>query len=158
VSEVVQSAKKVSREGIVLIKSFEGFRPRAVARPEGGWIIGYGHTLSAREGATVSEADAELLLRYDLLAVEKRLNETAQQGLNQHQFDALASFAFSVGLDRFETSDVLSRLTSGDGDAAAQAMLAWPETRSPSAGVRRRPAERALFLSLIHISEPTRPY
>lgn len=137
--------KKVSREGIVLIKSFEGFRPRAVARPEGGWIIGYGHTLSAREGASVSEADAELLLRYDLLAVEKRLNETAPAALNQHQFDALASFAFSVGLDRFETSDVLSRLTSGDDGAAAEAMLAWPETRSPSSGSRRRAAERALF-------------
>lgn len=144
--------KKVSREGIVLIKSFEGFRPRAVARPEGGWIIGYGHTLSAREGASVSEADAELLLRYDLLPVEKRLNETAPAALNQHQFDALASFAFSVGLDRFETSDVLSRLTSGDDDAAAEAMLAWPETRSPSAGARRRAAERALFTA-----DPARP-
>jgi lysozyme len=152
VSDVVHPVKKVSREGIVLIKSFEGFRPRAVARPEGGWIIGYGHTLSAREGATVSEADAELLLRYDLLAVEKRLNETAPHGLNQHQFDALASFAFSVGLERFETSDVLSRLTSGEGDAAAEAMLAWPETRIPSAGARRRAAERALFTA-----DPTRP-
>lgn len=151
-SDVVQAAKKVSREGIVLIKSFEGFRPRAVARPEGGWIIGYGHTLSAREGATVSEADAELLLRYDLLAVEKRLNETAPQSLNQHQFDALASFAFSVGLDRFETSDVLSSLTSGDDGAAAEAMLGWPETRSPSAGARRRAAERALFTA-----DPSRP-
>ena len=137
--------KKVSREGIVLIKSFEGFRPRAVMRPEGGWIIGYGHTLSAREGATVSEADAELLLRYDLLAVEKRLNDTISIPLNQHQFDALASFAFSVGLDRFATSDVLSRLASGEAGAAAEAMLAWPETRSPSAGSRRRAAERALF-------------
>jgi lysozyme len=152
VSDVVYPVKKVSREGIVLIKSFEGFRPRAVARPEGGWIIGYGHTLSAREGASVSEADAELLLRYDLLPVEKRLNETAPAALNQHQFDALASFAFSVGLDRFETSDVLSRLTSGDDGAAAEAMLAWPETRSPSAGARRRAAERALFTA-----DPARP-
>ena len=43
---------KVSREGIVLIKSFEGFRPQAVARPEGGGVIGYGHTASAREAFT----------------------------------------------------------------------------------------------------------
>ncbi len=151
-SEAVQPVKKVSREGIVLIKSFEGFRPRAVARPEGGWIIGYGHTLSAREGATVSEADAELLLRYDLLAIEKRLNATGSATLNQHQFDALASFALSVGLARFESSDVLSRLTSGDEGAAAEAMLAWPETRSPSVGARRRAAERALFTA-----DPSRP-
>ena len=50
---------KISREGIVLIKSFEGFRPRALQREDGGWIIGYGHTLSAREGASVSEADEQ---------------------------------------------------------------------------------------------------
>ncbi|MBX9708649.1 MAG: glycoside hydrolase family protein [Caulobacteraceae bacterium] len=144
--------KKVSREGIVLIKSFEGFRPRSVARPEGGWIIGYGHTLSAREGATVSEADAELLLRYDLLQIEKRLNETAADRLNQHQFDALVSFAFSVGLEAFEASDVLSKLSAGEASAAAEAMLGWPETRSPSAGARRRTAERALFTA-----DPSRP-
>ncbi len=144
--------KKVSREGIVLIKSFEGFRPRSVARPEGGWIIGYGHTLSAREGATVSEADAELLLRYDLLPIEKRLNDAAAGGLNQHQFDALLSFAFSVGLEAFEASDVLTSLSSGDAGAAAEAILGWPETRSPSAGARRRTAERALFTA-----DPSRP-
>lgn len=144
--------KKVSREGIVLIKSFEGFRPRSVARPEGGWIIGYGHTLSAREGATVSEADAELLLRYDLLPIEKRLNEAAADGLNQHQFDALLSFAFSVGLEAFEASDVLTGLSSGDAGAVAEAMVGWPETRSPSAGARRRTAERALFTA-----DPSRP-
>ena len=55
----------------MLIKSFEGFRPRAVQREDGGWVIGYGHTLSAREGATVSEAEAELLLQYDLIPVVK---------------------------------------------------------------------------------------
>lgn len=144
--------KKVSREGIVLIKSFEGFRPRSVARPEGGWIIGYGHTLSAREGATVSEADAELLLRYDLLPIEKRLNEAAADGLNQHQFDALLSFAFSVGLEAFEASDIVTSLSSGDAGAVAEAMVGWPETRSPSAGARRRTAERALFTA-----DPNRP-
>lgn len=136
---------KISREGIVLIKSFEGFRPRAVPRAEGGWIIGYGHTLSAREGATVSEADAELLLRYDLLPIEKSVNAAAPADLNQHQFDALVSFGFSVGLERFETSDVLARLTGGAPAEAGEAMMAWPAADIPSAGVRRRSAERALF-------------
>ena len=75
-SDAARQSLKVSREGIVLIKSFEGFRPRAIQREDGGWVIGYGHTLSAREGATVSEADAELLLHYDLLPVDKALNES----------------------------------------------------------------------------------
>lgn len=144
-SDAVSQSLKVSREGIVLIKSFEGFRPRAIQRQEGGWVIGYGHTLSAREGATVSEADAELLLRYDLLPVEKSLNETLPAALNQHQFDALASFAFSVGLDRFATSDVRQRLTAGAPAEAAEAMLGWPEPALPDTALRRRAAERALF-------------
>ncbi|WP_396593789.1 lysozyme [Brevundimonas sp. R86498] len=138
---------KTSREGIVLIKSFEGFRPRAIRREDGGWVIGYGHTLSAREGATVSEADAELLLRYDLLPVEKSVNETVPSSLNQHQFDALVSFALSLGLERFAASDVLARLTSGAPEAAAEAMMGWPEPLLRESALRRRAAERALFIA-----------
>lgn len=138
---------KVSREGIVLIKSFEGFRPRAIQRAEGGWIIGYGHTLSAREGATVSEADAELLLRYDLMAVEKAVNGAVPTELNQHQFDALVSFAFSVGVDRFAGSDVRQRLNAGAPGEAADAIMGWPEPTLPETALRRRAAERALFVA-----------
>ena len=45
--------RKVSREGVVLLKSFEGFRARA-ERDGDGWVIGYGHRKSAREGLTVA--------------------------------------------------------------------------------------------------------
>lgn len=131
----------------MLIKSFEGFRPRAIRREDGGWVIGYGHTLSAREGASVSEADAELLLRYDLLPVEKTVNETVPGDLNQHQFDALVSFAFSVGVDRFAGSDVRQRLNAGSPGEAADAMMGWPEPALPETALRRRAAERALFVA-----------
>ena len=131
----------------MLIKSFEGFRPRAIQRAEGGWIIGYGHTLSAREGASVSEADAELLLRYDLLPVEKTVNEAVPGDLNQHQFDALVSFAFSVGVADFAGSDVRQRLNAGAPGEAADAIMGWPEPVLPETALRRRAAERALFVA-----------
>lgn len=146
-SDATTPRLKVSREGIVLIKSFEGFRPRAVRDEDGGWIIGYGHTLSAREGLTVSEQDAELLLQYDLLLVVKALNEQVSAPLNQHQFDALASFAISVGVERFLSSDVLQRLNEGHAGEAADALIGWPETTPPDARLRRRAAERALFVA-----------
>lgn len=145
-SEATTQRLKVSREGMVLIKSFEGFRQRAVRDEAGGWVIGYGHTLSAREGASVSEADAELLLQYDLLPVVKMLNDQAPS-LNQHQFDALASFAFSIGADRFLSSDVASRVSSGALGEAADALIGWPEPTPPEASLRRRAAERALFVA-----------
>ena len=137
---------KISREGVILIKSFEGFRPRAVLR-DGQWVIGYGHTLSAREGASVSEADAELLLQYDLIPIAKALNEGVAARLNQHQFDALASFAYSVDLDRFQGSNVLSRLNAGFAGEAADALVGWPEPVLPETSLRRRAAERALFVA-----------
>jgi lysozyme len=132
---------------MVLIKSFEGFRPRAVQDEDGRWVIGYGHTASAREGLTVAEADAELLLQYDLMPVVKALNEQVQGPLNQHQFDALASFAVSVGVDRFLASDVLQRLNEGHAGQAADALIGWPEDASADARLRRRAAERALFVA-----------
>jgi lysozyme len=132
---------------MVLIKSFEGFRPRAVQEEDGRWIIGYGHTASAREGLTVAEADAELLLQYDLMPVVKALNEQVHSPLNQHQFDALASFAASVGVDRFLASDVLQRLNEGHAGRAADALIGWPEDASADARLRRRAAERALFVA-----------
>lgn len=138
---------KISREGVILIKSFEGFRPRAIRRDNGQWVIGYGHTASAREGASVSEADAELLLQYDLIPIAKALNESVAASLNQHQFDALASFAFSVGLARFEGSNVLSRLNAGHAGEAADALVGWPEPVLPETSLRRRAAERALFVA-----------
>lgn len=145
-SDATSRRLKVSREGIVLIKSFEGFRPRAVRDGDGRWVIGYGHTASAREGSSVSEADAELLLQYDLLPVVKALNEQVSTPLNQHQFDALASFAISVGVERFLASDVLQRLNAGHVGEAADALIGWPES-TPDARLRRRAAERALFVA-----------
>ena len=142
---------KISREGIILIKSFEGFRPHAVRRDDGHWVIGYGHTLSAREGGVVSEPDAELLLQYDLLPVATALN-ALPGSLNQHQFDALASFVHSIGLDRFQSSDMMSRLTAGAQGEAADAIIGWADLSPADAGMRRRAAERALF-----VADPARP-
>ncbi len=129
----------------MLIKSFEGFRPRAVKGEDGRWVVGYGHTASAREGAVVDEADAELLLQYDLLPITTALNDRIDGPINQHQFDALASFAISVGLKAFLTSDVLRRFNAGQAKEAADALIGWPEPESPDAAPRRRSAERALF-------------
>ena len=144
-SDVVHKPSKVSREGVVLIKSFEGFRPRATQRADGRWTIGYGHTLSAREGLTVSEAEAELLLQYDLIPVVKAVVEHTQVPLNQHQFDALASFAFSIGADRYRTSDVLERLNAGAPAEAVAALGAWDDEGAAQKPTRRRSAEHALF-------------
>lgn len=144
---------QISRNAIELIKRFEGYRRKAARLADGRWTIGYGHTLTARKGAEVSEADAEALLVYDLIAVTHAVNEAVYAPLNQNQFDALCSFVFNVGTENFRGSAVLRRLNEGEPLRAACAMELW--RKSDVAGerivvdalVRRRAAEKTLFLT-----------
>ncbi len=144
---------QVSRSAIELIKRFEGYRRKSAQLPDGRWTIGHGHTLTAREGAEVSEQDAEALLLYDLIAVSHSINEWVFTPLNQNQFDALTAFAFNIGLENFRRSSVLRRLNEGSLIQAACAMELWRkakfegETIVVDALVRRRSAEKTLFLT-----------
>lgn len=139
--------QRLSREGLLLIKSFAGFRPQAVRRRDGVLTIGYGHSLTARPGVMVTEAEAELLLLYDLIPVIEAIHAHVKAPLNQHQFDALASFILSIGVERFTASDVLGHLNRLEPQAAAEALTSWPDRVPPpiDAPYRRRSAERALF-------------
>lgn len=147
------SRHRVSRAAIELIKRFEGYRRSAAQLPDGRWMIGYGHTLTAREGAEVDEPDAEALLVYDLIAVQHAVNEALFAPVSQNQFDALCSFAFNIGLDNFRRSQVVKRLNAGAAVQAACAMELWRkadfegERIIVDALVRRRAAEKALFLT-----------
>lgn len=144
---------QVSRAAVDLIKRFEGYRMKAAQLPDGRWTIGYGHTLTARGGATVSEKDAEALLLYDLISVAHAVNEQTYAPLNQNQFDALVCFAFNIGLDNFVRSGVLRRINEGSLLQAACAMEMWRKADFEGerividALVRRRSAEKALFLT-----------
>ncbi|CAN7322777.1 glycoside hydrolase family protein [Phenylobacterium sp. LjRoot164] len=144
---------QVSRSAIELIKRFEGYRRKSAQLPDGRWTIGHGHTQTAREGAEVSEQDAEALLLYDLIAVSHSINEWVFTPLNQNQFDSLTAFAFNIGLENFRRSSVLRRLNEGSLIQAACAMELWRkaefegETIVVDALVRRRSAEKTLFLT-----------
>jgi lysozyme len=144
---------QVSRAAVELIKRFEGYRMKAAQLPDGRWTLGYGHTLTARAGASVSEQDAEALLLYDLITVAHAVNENVYAPLNQNQFDALVCFAFNIGAENFVRSAVLRRLNEGAPLQAACEMEMWRKADFEGerividALVRRRSAEKALFLT-----------
>ncbi|MDB5417391.1 MAG: lysozyme family protein, partial [Phenylobacterium sp.] len=152
-SEGMKPRHRVSRAAIELISRFEGYRRKAAQLPDGRWMIGYGHTLTAREGAEVTPEDAEALLLYDLIAVTHAINEWTYAPLTANQFDALASFVFNIGLDNFRRSGVLKRLNEGALIQAACAMELWRKAEFGGerividALVRRRASEKALFLT-----------
>ncbi len=144
---------KVSSAALELIMRFEGYRRRAARLADGRWTIGYGHTLTAREGAEVSLDDAAALLLYDVRPVAEAVNELTYTPLTQNQFDALVAFTFNVGIDNFRRSSVLRRVNEGAMIQAACALEMWRkadfegERIVVDALVRRRAAEKTLFLT-----------
>jgi lysozyme len=149
----MKPSHRASAAAIALIKRFEGLRLTADKLDDGRWTIGYGHTRSAREGAQVSEADAEALLTYDLVEVQAAINDLVFTPLSQNQFDALAAFIFNIGVEEFRHSSVLRRLNEGALLQAACAMEMWRKADFEGerividALVRRRATEKALFLT-----------
>ncbi|MDP3737035.1 MAG: glycoside hydrolase family protein [Hyphomonadaceae bacterium] len=141
-----------SRAGLDLIKSFEGFREIAARLPDGRWTIGYGHVRTAREGLSITEADANDLLASDLRPVEDAIRQSVFTPLNQNQFDALVSLVFNISPDQFRDSAIARNLNAGDFLNAASGFDLWRKARIHGqvmvvdALVRRRAAEKAMFL------------
>lgn len=142
----------ISPEGLALIQRHEGFRSEPAQLPSGAWVVGYSHVRAGDPGAPLSAAEAADLLIMDVAPSERLVNEQVTQPLTQSQFDALVSFAFSVGDDAFKQSQVLRRVNAGEFLAAACAMDAWRkcdvggEIEVLDALVRRRADEKAWFL------------
>ena len=150
------SALRTSEAGLKLIMAYEGFRSHSSRLPDGRWVIGYGHMRAAREGLKVSQPEAAAILReFDLPPVEEAILDLVLVPLNQNEFDALVSFAFNIGTDQLESSDVLSLLNSGDRMGAARALEKWCKARVGARSmvvdplVRRRADEKALFLKAV---------
>lgn len=151
--QAMTKRQRISRSGLDLIKPFEGLRLQSERLANGQWIVGYGHTLSAREGVRITEKDAEDLLRYDLQAIEALVRDETAAPLNQNQFEALVAFAWNIGREAFLQSDVLRYVNEGQMLAAAESFSAWRKARIGEkvivldALVRRRCAEKNLFLT-----------
>lgn len=159
---------RTGETGLNLIKGYEGLRMSAHYAPSEQWTVGYGHTSTARHGMSVTEGDAERLLREDVAPIETLLADTVRAPLNQNEHDALVSLIFNIGEDNWRNSTVLRKLNAGDKLAAAQAFELWTKARvngelvALDGLVRRRAAEKSLFLmptdaSLVVPSSDVRP-
>ena len=148
------STNKINSSGLTIIKHFEGRELQAYQDSVGVWTIGYGHTAAAGPptvyaGQTISEAEAEEILKRDLGLFERGVNDLVKVSTNSDQFSALVSFSFNVGLGALETSTLLRKLNARDYQGAANEFPRWVKAGGQTLPglVRRRDAERALFLS-----------
>ena len=90
-----------SKQGVELIKAFEGFREKAykAVSTEKYYTIGYGHYgADVKRGQAITDNQGEQLLVNDLKKFEAKVNEYSNRyNFNQHEFDALVSFAYNIG-------------------------------------------------------------
>ncbi|MEL6604354.1 MAG: lysozyme [Cyanobacteria bacterium J06614_10] len=140
--------KRTNKNGLLLIKSFEGLRLNAYRDAVGIWTIGYGTTRAVRPGMTISEDEAVSFLQQDLARFEKSINEAVRIPINDNQFSALSSFTYNVGPGAFRSSTLLRLLNQGDIRGAADQFPRWNKAggRALAGLTRRRNAERLLFL------------
>lgn len=142
---------KTNARGLELIKHFESLFLHAYKCPAGVWTIGYGHTGlqhkdgTVFEGRTITRAQAEELLAYDLHQFEQRVGALVQVPLTEDQFAALVSFDFNTGA--LHKSTLLRLLNARDYAGAAGQFLRWNKAGGKVLRglTRRRQSERNLF-------------
>ena len=139
----------ISNEGIEFIKQFEGCRLKAYQDSVGVWTLGVGHTGGVKEGDEIDDAEADRLLREDLVWVEKCIANSVREPLTQNQYDALCSWIFNLGCGAFKKSTLLAHINEGEDALAAKEILKWNRAGGNviSGLTRRREAESELFLS-----------
>lgn len=142
--------KITGQNGIELIKYFESCKLTAYLCPAGKWTIGWGHTKGVREGQTITQKQADSLLKSDLETAEYYVNKL-NLNLNQNQFDALVSFCYNAGpgnLSKLVRNRTLRQI--------ADAMLLYNKGGGIVLNglIKRRNKERNLFLQPVN-NEPT---
>tara|TARA_B100000214_G_C23940474_1_gene615454 strand:+ start:302 stop:751 length:450 start_codon:yes stop_codon:yes gene_type:complete len=140
---------QTSKEGIALIKKFEGCKLESYKCAAGVWTIGYGSTNGVTEGMSISQERADMLLMEDIEKFENAVNDLVKVDLKQNQFDALVSWTFNLGPTNLKNSTLLKVLNSTHVDWAdiPHQIQRWNKAGGKvlEGLVRRREAEALLF-------------
>jgi len=132
----------VSKECIEMIKHHEGVRQKPYRCPALLWTVGVGHVIDPSHigvkfddrkslpipqgwDRTLSMEEVDQILAEDLRRFEKGVLRLCPNGLTQHRFDALVSFAFNVGLGNLQRSSLRMKHNRGDYAGAAEEFLKW---------------------------------
>ena len=144
----------MTKEGIELIKRFEGCKLSAYRCPAGVWTIGYGHTQGVYQGQEITREEAERLLASDLAKFEtgvRHILGASATGMRENKIDALVSLAFNIGLGAFKNSTLVKKIKQADGvEAVCRQFLRWRFVgkRTSKGLLRRRVAEAERYSGL----------
>ncbi len=136
-----------------LIMKWETLSLKAYKCPTGHWTIGWGHTYGVKPGQVITRGYAEALLKQDVVVAEHAVDSLVKVPLNQGMYDALVSFVFNLGADKFRSSTLLMRLNQGAYELAADEFPKWKygtvdgKKQVLPGLVSRRAEERTMFLT-----------
>jgi len=146
--------RKINKNGLALIKRWEGLRLSAYQDSAGVWTIGYGHTAAVGkpyvyEGMKISGQKAEAILMRDLEQYETAINDVVKVPLTDNQFAALVSFAYNVGVGALRKSTLLKKLNKGDYDSVPAELMKWVNAggKKLKGLENRRAAEAGLWVT-----------
>jgi len=133
---------RIGKPGLDLIKEFESLQLKPYLCPAGVPTIGYGSTYY-EDGKTVTLKDKEItakraeeLLMNTLAMYEKTVATFVQTTINGHQFDALVSFCFNVGVSAFKNSTLLKKVNSIPNDPSIEfEFLKWCKVDGANNGI-----------------------
>lgn len=150
----------ISENGINLIKDFErcilqsydDYNEKILNVGDtciGTLTIGYGHTENVYIGQTITQEQAEQMLKDDMEIYSAEVDEIISLGiinfpLSQNSYDALVSFDYNCGQD-----DLIKLVSGRDKQTIADKMLLYINKGSvwEKGLLKRRNIERNLFLS-----------
>ncbi|WP_273760101.1 lysozyme [Bartonella sp. ML70XJBT.G] len=144
--------RRISQEGLELIKQWEGLRLEAYKDTACIWTIGYGHTSHAgkplvHKGMRITKEQAEEILCEDLKQFEKSVDQSVTVTLTDSQFAALVSFCYNVGTKAFCQSTLLKKLNQGDYESVPVELQKWNKVggKRLKGLANRRAAESGLW-------------
>ena len=143
-----------------LLKKFEGCKLKAYRCPANVCTIGYGHTSAAgapmvNDGMTITQAQAEDILKRDIVKYEIAVMDLVKVKLTQNQFDVLTDFAYNAGVGNLKSSTMLKKINSGNLDAVPAELMKWTKGGGKVLPglVRRRQAAGAWWSADQHVEE-----
>lgn len=146
------TTRTINKAGLDLIKQYEGLRTTAYLCPANVPTIGYGSTQGLTRAdvgrKTITAAQAETLLRADLVRFEKAVSRLVTIRLTDNQYAALVSFCFNLGEGNLAKSTLLKRINAGASTALIeQSWMQWVNAggKRLQGLVNRRVAEVALW-------------
>jgi len=150
---------EISKNGLDIIKRFEGFRNHPYLCAAGVPTIGYGNTFY-NDGTEVTMDDEPITLKEGLELLKRvvkgyeiGVTKMVKVDINQNQFDALVSFAYNLGVYALKKSTLLKKVNINPNDPTIKdEFLRWVKAggRVLKGLKRRRNSEAYLYFTPVN--------